>query len=124
MGVGVGVDVEEADGLGEVDGLGDGEGKEEGDGLGLTEGLGVALTAGLTEGLEDTEGLGDGVSVGVGVGVGVGDGELVSPKTSGDEGKKIDLKKSPEPIRINSKTPERIKVGLDGLFNITELYIN
>lgn len=109
---GDGATVAEADGLG----LGEGDGEAEGEGLGviegLTDGFGVALTAGLTEGLADGEGEGD--WLGLGSGVELGEGEDVSPKTSGCDGKKTDLNQTPEPIKITSKTPARERVSLDG----------
>ena len=83
------------------------------------------MTAGLTEalGVGVGEGVAVGSGVGVSVGVGLGEGEDCSPKTS-EEGKNIDFKKKPEPIRKKSKTPERIKVGREGLCNtIRALYI-
>lgn len=117
VGVGVGVEVAEADGLG----LGEGDGEAEGEGLGLMDGFGVALTAGLTEGLVDGEGEGEGL--GLVSGVGLGEGELVSPKTSGFDGKKTDLNQNPEPIKITSKTPARERVSRDGFcLNIFKNY--
>lgn len=111
--------------------LGEGEGLKLGDGLGeglalgervgvgvvlgLIEGFGVVLVAGFTEAF--AEGEGEGVSVGVGAGVseGDGDGDAVSPRTDSLAGKKIDLKKKPEPIRINNRIAERKSVGREGL---------
>ena len=116
----------EGDGLADGVGVGVCEGEAEGVGvgvavgvaLGFTEGLGVVLTVGfsVTEAL--AEGDGDGLGSGVGVGVALGEGELVSPKTSGEDGRKIDFKKSPDPMTITSKTPESIIVGLEGFCNI------
>lgn len=84
----------------------------------------MVLTAGLTEAL--AEGLGDGLGLGssVGVGVGLGDGLEVSPSTSGEEGKKVVFRKKPEPIRMNSKTAERIKVGREGLLRAINCIIH
>lgn len=101
-------------GVGVAEGLGEGEGDGATDGL--TEGLGGALTAGLTEALG--VGVGDRDGDVSGVGVAVGDGELVSPRTSSLAGKKIDFRKIPEPIRMDNKIPESMRVGLDGLVRV------
>ncbi len=105
-------------GLAEGDGLGVGVGVA----LGLIEGFGVALTAGFTEGFVEGEGEGVGEGSGVGVGVGLGLGELASPRTP-EDGRKMDFRKSPEPIKRNNKTPVSIKVGFEGFFSISALYI-
>lgn len=85
--------------------------------LGLIEGFGVALTAGFTEALGVADGLGVGVSEGDGSGVGLGEGELVSPRTA-VEGKNMFFKKMPDPMSRKRRTPERIKVGLEGRLKV------
>ena len=112
-GEGEGLAVAEADGLGLGEGLGLGVAEAEGDELGLTDGFGVALIACLTEGFAD--GLGDGEGEGLGSGVGLGEGELVSPKTSGLDGKKTDLNQNPEPKSITRRKADKESVSRDGL---------
>lgn len=113
--IGEGEEIGFAEGDGDDDGLGDGEGVgvAEVEGLGFTEGLVEGFDAAFADGFgEPKEGEGEGL--GLGSGVELGEGEAVSPKTSGLDGKKTDLNQNPEPIRITRRTADRERVSRDG----------